>query len=170
MPRLWWLALLAVASNCGGGPLAPPSAGRGRIVLHMAGPGRREIVNAPALATYCVRDSLLVVVGIGPDAGAGVAVAGLRPKEVGETPVRPLAAARGELAAARLAVRLVEPGDSSAHRGVSGVVRLLEFDSLVSGTVEATVLGPNGRTARLAGSWREIALDTASRAACGVAS
>jgi hypothetical protein len=139
-------------------------------VLHLAGPARREILNAPALATYCVRDSLFLVLGVGPDAGGGVAVAGLRPKELGETRVRTASAAPVAGAAARVAVRLTERSDSSAYQGVSGVVRLLEFDSMVSGTVEATVLGPDGLTARLAGSWRQIRLDTASRAACGGAS
>ncbi len=112
----------ALLVGCGGagGRADPPAAGEGRLVV--ARRGGERILDAEAQATYCTGDSLLVIVGLGRDWGAALAVRGRFPMDSARTfTLRPWLGGDGTAAAV---LRSVEDSVHQAVVGLRGSVRL----------------------------------------------
>ena len=115
------LTLLLAAAGCGGArDPGYPSAREGRLVVTWR--GGAPIIDAPARATFCGGDSLLVLVGLDDEWGAAVVLHGGFPVDSVRTfAVRPWLGEEGTAAAAFRSVQ------DSVHRAVMalrGSVRL----------------------------------------------
>jgi hypothetical protein len=168
-PRLLLAAATAVlgVSGCGGGPAdaRPPEARTGHLVVEQVARRRTRLLDAPARATFCAGDSVLVIVAVDETWAAGIALRTIFPVPA----VRPLqiATALGGEGTGAAAFRSVADSVRQALLASSGTVRLAA-GAQASGTFDITVAAPEGSRGpiRLLGAFR--ALPTADTAgACG---
>jgi hypothetical protein len=168
-PRLLLAAATAVlgVSGCSRGPAdpRPPEARAGHLVVEQVARRRTRLLDAPARATFCAGDSVLVVLAVDGEWAAGLALRTFFPVPA----VRSLhvGTALGGEGTGAAAFRSVADSVRQALLASGGTVRLAA-DAQASGTFDITVQAPldSGGPIRLLGAFR--ALPTADTAgACG---
>lgn len=121
-PLVPLLAVVLAVAGCrrADGPVRYPSAGEGRLVLGWRAGAR--LMDAPAQATYCSGDSLLVIVAVDRRWGAGLVLRGRFPVVAPRTyAVLP---SLGDDGTAAAAFRSVADSVQRAVIGLRGEVRL----------------------------------------------
>jgi hypothetical protein len=152
------LLILAVASAASGcrrpaGSAGYPAAGERHFVAEWRDGGR--IVDAPAHATYCAGDSLLVIVAVDDRWGAGLVLHGRFPVDSARTyAIRPWLGDDGTAAAA---FRSMQDSVHRAVMGLRGAVRL-EPGPLATGRFEIGAAPLPGRSVpvHLVGVFRSL--------------
>jgi hypothetical protein len=169
--RLLLAAATAVlgVSACGGGPAdsRPPEARAGHLVVEQVARRRTRLLDAPARATFCAGDSVLVVIAVDETWAAGLALRTIFPV-LAVRSLRVATALSGEGTGAA-AFRSVADSVRQALLASSGTVRLAA-GAQASGTFDITVPAPQGSRGpiRLLGAFRALpTTDTAG--ACGSA-
>jgi len=160
-PRLIAAAALALAAagGCRGAGVQDSGAGGHLSVERSAGRTTR-VMDEPGRAEYCPTDSLLTIIAVGPDRGAGLAVKTTLPlKGPSSFAVqRQLGGVGTGTAAFRLA-------SGTARVGTSGTIRLQESGS-VSGTFDVAVPDTGKKPVRFRGSLARIPLRPGIPASC----
>jgi hypothetical protein len=168
--RLLLAAATAVlgVSGCGGpADSRSPEARAGHLVVEQVARRRTRLLDAPARATFCAGDSVLVIVAVDEMWAAGLALRTLFP--VPEARSLRVATALGGEGTGAAAFRSVADSVRQALVASDGAVRLAA-GAQASGTFDITVPAPQGSRGpiRLLGAFR--ALPTADTAgACGSA-
>lgn len=161
-PTPLFAALLTVA--CGREPtIDTGAASEGRLLLERAGRHTVRLVDAPAHAAACPRDTSLVVVALTGRATAAVAARTLWP--LGATTTFSVQNALGAPGTAAVAVRELHDSIAAAVVAVRGTVSLTPGDRL-SGRIDAVAEDTAGTELRLSGRLSGIAV----RRECGSAS
>jgi len=158
-PRLIAAATLALAAGgCGGG--APDANAGGHVRVERAAARTAGIMDEPGRAEYCPADSLLTIIAVGHDRGAGFAVKTALPLQgAGSFLVRPQL---GGVGTATAAFRLAS---GTARVGTSGTIRLQESGS-VSGTFDVAVPDTGRTPVRFRGTLARIPLRPGIPASC----
>ena len=167
--RLLLAAATAVlgVSACGGGPAdsRPPEARAGHLVVERVARRRTHLLDAPARATFCAGDSVLVVIAVDETWAAGLALRTIFPV-LAVRSLRVATALSGEGTGAA-AFRAVADSVRQALVASGGTVRLAA-GAQASGTFDIAVPVPQGGRGpdRLLGAFQALpTADTA--AACG---
>ena len=167
---VWVLAAHGIALGCAAcspdsGPVRPPEARTGRLVVERARRGRPRLVDAVAQATYCRGDSVLVIVALDRSWGAGLALRTPFPPESVRTLI--VSSALSGDGSATAAFRAVADSVRSALE-VSGGSVTLGTESSATGSFVIS-LSPRARARaaeRLTGAFRSLATADTT-ASCG---
>jgi hypothetical protein len=158
------LALVAAGACRGsGGTTRPPTPAEGRLVVAWRGGAR--FLDAPAHATYCAGDSLLLIVAVDRRWGAGLALRGRFPVESARSfTVRP---SLGDDGTATAAFRSVADSVRRAVMALRGTV-LIEKGARATGRFEVGAAPLPGRSdpVHLVGAFRALPT-TDTSATCG---
>lgn len=168
-------SILAVAGaaiavgGCGRGArdARPPDARPGYLVVERVGSGRTRLVDAPAQATYCAGDSVLVIIAVDRSWGAGLALRTQFPVPAPRA-LRLGPALEGD-GTGTAALRAVTDSVQRALVASAGTVRL-GAGPRASGTfdVRAPAVGAGRALDRLLGAFQDLpTTETAAR--CGSA-
>lgn len=150
--RVFFLPIAAAAVvACPGEPAAP---GTGRLVLERTEPDPRTLLDAPARARYCARDSLVTIVAVDRSWSAAIALRTPWP----EVTLFSVDTTASILGTAALAARRI--GDSIGLGLVSRSGRVeLDTGALLAGTFTIEV-GPDSSRASLSGRFEGMQPDT----------
>ena len=151
--RVFLLAAM-LGAGCGSGDPHLP-AGSGRLVLTRTAPSRKTLLDLPALARYCERDSTLSIVAIGGDWTGALAVRTAWP--ISRQTRFPVDSALGGAGSGAVAARPVGDSIQVAWVGRSGAI-VVEPGPRLAGRVEAELKREAGALIRVTGRFDDLSV------------
>lgn len=149
--RVFLLAsLLGTACSSGDAPAGERS---GRLVLTRTAPARLTLLDMPALARYCERDSSLSVVAVGASWAGALAMRTVWP--LNEETQFAVAATLGGAGSAAVAARPTGDSVQAALTGQTGTITVRPGAAL-GGRIEAGIPGDSGVATRLIGRFDDL--------------
>lgn len=156
MFRRVFLGAVLLGAACGSGDVEPADQS-GRLVLRRGSPADPAMLDMPAIARYCERDSTLSIVAVG-DAWSGALAMRSAWPILHETRFA-VAAPLGEVGSGAAAARPLADSAQVAFIGTSGAITVTP-GSLLAGTVDAGMASDSAVTARLIGRFEGLVVRT----------